>query len=146
MYFINVIKISISFRTSVLVISHSVTFLLGYSVHYSRPGEGWVIPGYPFSRHTTWVTPTSPNKVTGDVFLFSIIILFYLFIYVFIYYRFFIGYVLKRIYDILGIIFTSLKVFYTNVRGWVFTTVLLTVSLLKSPGHFSVFWPILIML
>ena len=33
LYFVNVIKISISFLTSVLVISHSVTFLLGYNTH-----------------------------------------------------------------------------------------------------------------
>ena len=31
LYFVNVIKISISFPTSILVISHSVTFLLGYN-------------------------------------------------------------------------------------------------------------------
>ena len=31
LYFVNIIKISISFTTSVLVISHSVTFLFGYN-------------------------------------------------------------------------------------------------------------------
>ena len=31
LYFVNLIKISISFPTSVFVISHSLTFLLGYN-------------------------------------------------------------------------------------------------------------------
>ena len=36
--------------------------------------------------------------------------------------------------------------FHTNISRWFFTGVWVTASLLKSPGLFSVFWPILIML
>ena len=36
----------------------------------------------------------------------------------------------------------SLRVFHINVRWWSFTEVWMTASLLKSPGLFSVFWPI----
>ena len=38
--------------------------------------------------------------------------------------------------------FTLLRVFYTWVTSWFFTEVWVTASLLKSPGFFSLFWPI----
>ena len=40
----------------------------------------------------------------------------------------------------------SLRFFQTIMSWWSFTWVCMSVSLLKSPGLFSVFWPILIML
>ena len=40
----------------------------------------------------------------------------------------------------------SLRIFHTSVSWWSFKGVWVTVSLLKSPKLFSVFWPILIML
>ena len=43
-------------------------------------------------------------------------------------------------------LFYSLRVFHISVSCWSFTEVRVTASLLKSPGLFSVFWPILIML
>ena len=45
----------------------------------------------------------------------------------------------------LSLIF-SFRVFHTNVSWWSLTGVWLTASLFKSPGLFSVFWPILVML
>ena len=42
--------------------------------------------------------------------------------------------------------FTVLRVFHASVSGLFFTRVWVTASLLKSPGLFSVFWPILVML
>ena len=44
------------------------------------------------------------------------------------------------------IIFTPFRVFPTSVSRWFFTRFWVTKSLLKSPGLFSVFWPISIML
>ena len=40
----------------------------------------------------------------------------------------------------------ALRVFHTSNSWWVFNRVLVTSSLLKSPGLFSVFWSILVML
>ena len=42
--------------------------------------------------------------------------------------------------------FTYLRVFHTSVRWWFFAGVWVTASLLKSPGLFSVSWPILMLL
>ena len=42
--------------------------------------------------------------------------------------------------------FTLMRVFLTSVSWWFLTGVCVTASLLKSPGLFSVFWLILIML
>ena len=44
------------------------------------------------------------------------------------------------------IIILLLESFYISVSWWSFTGILVTASLLKSPGHFWVFWPISIML
>ena len=42
--------------------------------------------------------------------------------------------------------FTNSKIFSTSIRWWFLTGVWATASLLKSPGLFSIFWPIWIML
>ena len=42
---------------------------------------------------------------------------------------------------LLWLLFHSLWVFHAKVRRWSFSGVWVTVSLLRSPGHFSVFWP-----
>ena len=42
--------------------------------------------------------------------------------------------------------FSLLRVFHTIVSWWFFTEIWVTASPLKSPGIFSVFWPILVML
>ena len=47
---------------------------------------------------------------------------------------------------IIIIIIYSFRVFHISWRWWFFTGVLVTASLLKSPGLFSVFWPSSIML
>ena len=44
------------------------------------------------------------------------------------------------------LLFYSLKVFYIRISWWFSTGVSVTASLLKSPGLFSVFWPISTML
>ena len=44
---------------------------------------------------------------------------------------------------IIIIIILVSQVFHTSVSRWFLTGVWLTVSLLKRPGLFSVFWPIL---
>ena len=42
--------------------------------------------------------------------------------------------------------FTLLRIFHNSVSWWFFTRIWVTVSLLKSPGLFSVFWVILVKL
>ena len=44
------------------------------------------------------------------------------------------------------VIIYSLRVFHISVSWWSFTEVLVSVSLLKPPGLFSVFWPFSTML
>ena len=46
---------------------------------------------------------------------------------------------------IIIIIIYSLRVFHISVSWWSFTEIWMTATLLKSPGLFSVFWPISIM-
>ena len=47
---------------------------------------------------------------------------------------------------LLLLLLTPFRFLPTSVRGWFLTEVWVKASLLKSPGHFSVFWPITIML
>ena len=49
-------------------------------------------------------------------------------------------------FRLLLLLFHSFEVFHTNVSWCFFTEVCVTVSLLQSPGLFSVFWEILVML
>ena len=52
---------------------------------------------------------------------------------------------IKRIPIIQLLLFTPFRVFHTSVSHWFLTEVWVTAILLKSPGLFSVFWPILTM-
>ena len=51
-----------------------------------------------------------------------------------------------RCHLLLSLLYHFLRVFHITINWWSFAGVWATASLIKSPGHFSVFWPTLTML
>ena len=84
---------------------------------------------------------------TFVLFLFFVLFCFCLFLFVFFHFCFLVFVVFLFVFmlpwqllDMFLLLFPPFQVFHTSISLWFLSGVWVTTSLLKSPGHFSVFW------